>query len=319
MRKIVVLDGYALNPGDLSWEKIARQGDLTVWDRTAPSELLERASGAEILLTNKTILSAETFEKLDSLRFIGVLATGWNVVDTEAARKRRIPVSNVPAYSTESVVQSTVGHLLNLAARLAEHTAAVASGEWAKSADFCFYRPPLTELARKTLGIVGFGTIGRRVAAAARALGMNVVAYGPHLTPGTLVDGVRAVELDELFACSDAVSLHCPLTAENRKMVDSERIAAMKPTAFLINTARGPLIDEDALADALDAEKLAGAGLDVLSQEPPEASNRLLSAKNCYITPHIAWATLEARRRLMEVTEANIAAYCAGKPQNVVN
>lgn len=318
MRKIVVLDGLTLNAGDLDWSPLEKFGHLAVYDRTAPDALIERCDGAEILLTNKTVLDASALERLDALKFVSVLATGWNVVDTAAAKRRGIVVSNVPAYSTESVVESTFSHLLNLAAGLAVHTSAVRNGQWQRSPDFSFRLLPLTELWGKTLGIVGFGAIGRRVAAVALAFGMKTIAYGPHLTVGETIDKTLAVTLDALFAQSDAVTLHSPLTDRNRNMVDARRLALMKPTAFLINTARGPLIDENALFDALETGKIAGAGLDVLSQEPPSAKNRLFAAKNCFITPHTAWATLEARRRLMAVTEENLAAYCAGKPQNVV-
>lgn len=319
MRKIVVLDGLTLNSGDLDWGGLEKFGPLTVYDRTAPDELLERSDGAEILLTNKTVLDAAAIERLDALKFISVLATGWNVVDTAAAQRRKIVVSNVPAYSTESVVESTFSHLLNLATALAVHTDAVRNGQWPQSPDFSFRLAPLTELCGKTLGIVGFGAIGQRVAAVASAFGMKTIAFGPHLAVGEMIGPALAVPLDELFAEADAVTLHCRLTDQNRGMVSARRLALMKPTAFLINTARGPLIDENALFDALENDKIAGAGLDVLTEEPPHTKNRLFAAKNCFITPHTAWATLEARRRLMAVTEANIAAYCAGKPQNVVS
>jgi len=322
MRKIVVLDGFAANPGDLSYQTLEEWGELTVWDRTAPDELYGRANGAEILLTNKTILNAEMLRRLDSLKYISVLATGWNVVDTAEARRLGIPVSNIPAYSTESVVQMTTAHLLNLASALADHTGAVRAGKWESCADFSFTLSPLTELAGKTFGIIGFGTIGRRVAQVVTALGMNVIAYGPHLTPGEIPGWpktVRAGTLDELFAVSDAVSLHCPLKEENRGIISAERLAQMKKGAFLINTARGPLIDEEALADALNRGDLAGAGLDVLSAEPPKKENPLLTAKNCFITPHNAWASLEARRRLLNITAENIRGYCTGSLQNVIN
>ena len=319
MRKIVVLDGFAANPGDLSWKAVEQLGSLTVWDRTPKEELVSRAEGAEILLTNKTVLDAAALEALPALRYISVLATGWNVVDTAAARRLGIDVSNVPAFSTESVVQMTMAHLLNLASALAVHSDAVRHGKWSSCADFTFSLSPLAEMAGKTLGIVGFGQIGRRVAAAAGALSMKTIAFGPHLRVGERYDGTEAVELDELFAASDVVSLHCPLNPASRAMVDARRLGLMKPTAFLINTARGPLIDETALAGALACGQIAGAGLDVLCQEPPRADNPLLALPNCFITPHNAWATLQARERLMEVTAANLRSYCAGRPQNVVN
>lgn len=328
MTKIVVLDGLTLVPileqeesggAEVDWLNIEDCGDLTVYDRTEPEKLIERAAGADILLTNKTLLDAEALSRLPELKFISVLATGFNVVDIQAARARGISVSNVPGYSTESVVQSAVGHLLNLAGALAEHTEEVRSGAWSVSPDFCFYNRPLIELAGKRLGVVGLGTIGRRVAEVARALRMEVVAYGPHLEIGREIGGVKAVSLDELFRSADAVTLHCPMTADSARMIDAARLATMKRTAFLINTARGGLIDEEALADALNEGRLAGAGLDVLSSEPPKPENRLLSAKNCFITPHNAWATLDARKRLLNITAANIRAFLAGNPQNVVN
>lgn len=319
MRKIVVLDGFTANPGDLSWKAIEEFGSLTVWDRTSPSEILSRAEGAEILLTNKTYLGAEHLGALPALRYISVLATGWNSVDTDAARRLGIDVSNVPAYSTESVVQMTMAHLLNLASGLAVHTNAVRKGAWASADDFSFSLLPLNELAGKTLGIVGFGRIGRRVAQVARAFSMETIAFGPHLTVGEMYDGTKAVELDELFAASDVVSLHCPLNSASRAMVDARRLALMKPTGFLINTARGALIDESALAQALISGKIAGAGLDVLGREQPAADNPLVPLPNCFITPHNAWATRQARERLLAVTVENIKSYHAGRPRNVIN
>lgn len=319
MTKMVVLDGWTLNPGDLTWDALSALGDLTVYDRTAATEILDRSAGASILLTNKTPLSAETIARLPDLRLISVLATGVNPVDTAAARNRGIPVSNVPGYSTESVVQSTWAHLLNLAVGLSFYADRVRGGAWSTSPDFTFYGAPLTEMAGKTFGIVGFGTIGRRVAQVAAAFGMKTIAYGPRLTPGEIIDGTAAVPLDDIFRQSDVVSLHSPLTATNRHLVNRERIALMKPTAFLINTARGPLIDSAALAEALNAGKIAGAGIDVMTTEPPEKSEPLLFARNCFMTPHNAWATQEARRRLMAETVENIRAFLTGAPRNVVN
>ncbi len=319
MEKIVVLDGWTLNPGDLSWDELGELGDLTVYDRTPPEEILPRSEGASILLSNKTPITAETIAALPTLRFIGVLATGVNPIDVKAARLKGIDVANVPGYSTESVVQSTWAHLLNLATGLSSYSEKTRQGDWERSDDFTFYGAPLTELAGKTFGVVGFGTIGRRVAQVAAAFGMTTIAYGPHLRVGDVIDGTRAVPLDDLFRLADVVSLHCPLTADNLHLVNRDRLAMMKPTAFLINTARGPLIDPEALADALNSGRLAGAGMDVLTQEPPRNGNPLLSAKNCFITPHNAWATLEARKRLMAITIENVRAFLAGSPQNVVN
>lgn len=317
--KIAVLDGWTLNPGDLSWSELEKLGELTVYDRTSAEEIIPRSQGAEVILTNKVPLSAETITALPELRLISVLATGVNPIDITAAQKRGIPVSNVPGYSTESVVQSTFAHLLNLASSLSFYTDKVRHGKWSSSQDFTFYGAPLTELAGKVFGIVGYGTIGKRAAVVASAFGMIPIAFSRSLVPGTEVNGVKAVTLDTLFQEADVVSLHCPLTEENRHLVNRERLSVMKPTAFLINTARGPLIDADALADALNTGKIAGAGMDVLTTEPPSETNPLLSARNCFITPHNAWATLESRSRLMAETAANVRAFFEGTPRNVVN
>ena len=316
--KIVVLDGYTLNPGDLSWGRLETLGECTVYDRTAPEDVVERAGEAEIVLTNKTILSADVIRRLTRLRYIGVLATGYNVVDVEAAGERGIPVTNVPSYGTRSVAQMVFAHLLNLTQHVAHHAGTVREGRWAACPDFCYWDMPLFEIAGLTLGIVGFGRIGRAVAGLARAFGMKVIVYDV-IVPAEMPDGCRMAELEEVFRDADVLSLHCPLTPRTEKLVNAERLALMKPTAFLINTSRGPLIDEPALAKALNAGRLAGAGLDVLSAEPPAADNPLLTAKNCYITPHIAWATRSARQRLLSIAIDNVAAFVAGKPQNVVN
>jgi glycerate dehydrogenase len=316
--KIVVLDGYTLNPGDLSWGRLETLGECTVYDRTAPEDVVERAGEAEIVLTNKTILSADVIRRLTRLRYIGVLATGYNVVDVEAAGERGILVTNVPSYGTRSVAQMVFAHLLNLTQHVAHHAGTVREGRWAACPDFCYWDMPLLELAGLTLGIVGFGRIGRAVAGLARAFGMKVIVYDV-IVPAEMPDGCRMAELEEVFRDADVLSLHCPLTPRTEKLVNAERLALMKPTAFLINTSRGPLIDEPALAEALNAGRLAGAGLDVLSAEPPAADNPLLTAKNCYITPHIAWATRSARQRLLSIAIDNVAAFVAGKPQNVVN
>ncbi len=315
--KIVVLDGYTLNPGDLSWEKLELLGDCVIHERTSPEDVLIRSQNAEIILTNKTVLNRETINRLPELRYIGVLATGCNIVDVTAARDRNIIVTNVPTYGTQSVAQMTFAHILNLVQRVGDHSQSTRVGNWAKSADWCYWDYPLVELADLTIGIVGFGRIGSAVACIAQALGMKVVTYNePALS--TLPPYVQHVELDTLFESSDVVSLHCPLTDTNRNMVDRRRLSLMKPTAFLVNTSRGPLIDEPALAEALDCEQIAGAGLDVLVTEPPVAGNPLLAAKNCYVTPHIAWATKAARRRLMEVAVHNVSAFLAGEAENIV-
>jgi glycerate dehydrogenase len=316
--RIVVLDGYTLNPGDLSWGRLDALGECTVYDRTAPEDIVKRAGEAEIILTNKTILSADVIRRLTRLRYIGVLATGYNVVDVEAAGERGILVTNVPSYGTRSVAQMVFAHLLNLTQHVAHHAGTVREGRWAACPDFCYWDMPLLELAGLTLGIVGFGRIGRAVAGLARAFGMKVIVYDV-IVPAEMPDGCRMAELEEVFRDADVLSLHCPLTPRTEKLVNAERLALMKPTAFLINTSRGPLIDEPALAEALNAGRLAGAGLDVLSAEPPAADNPLLTAKNCYITPHIAWATRSARQRLLSIAIDNVAAFVAGKPQNVVN
>jgi glycerate dehydrogenase len=315
--RIVVLDGYTLNPGDLSWAALEALGPCTVHDRTPPEETVARAETAEIVLTNKTVLSREIIARLPRLRYIGVLATGYNVVDVEAARQRNVPVANVPDYGTASVAQMVFCHLLNLAQHVADHGRSVAAGRWTQSADFCYWESPLVELAGLTMGIVGFGRIGRAVAEIARAFGMNVLVHDV-VRPAEMGTYIRFVGLEELFRQSDAISLHCPLTPETHRLVNAERLAWMKPSALLINTSRGPLVDERALAEALDAGRIAGAGLDVLSIEPPPADNPLLRAKNCCITPHVAWATRAARQRLLDVAVANVRAFLAGKPQNVV-
>ncbi len=319
---IVVLDGYTLNPGDLSWAALEALGPCTIHDRTPASETLARAAGGEMVLTNKTALPREIIERLPRLRYIGVLATGYNIVDVAAARERNIPVTNVPDYATRSVMQSVFAHLLNLTLHVADHGRGVAEGRWSGSPDFAYWDFPLVELSGLTLGVVGFGRIGRATAEVARAFGMNVLAYDPAPPPVEKMvapDGIRFVDLEELFRQSDAVSLHCPLTPETQHLVGAERLSWMKPTAYLINTSRGPLVDETALARALDSERIAGAGLDVLSIEPPPAGNPLLRAKNCCITPHIAWATAAARRRLLDTVVSNIRSFLAGEPRNVVN
>jgi glycerate dehydrogenase len=320
--KIVVLDGYTLNSGDLDWEPLQALGDCTVYDRTPKEALQERASGAEVLLTNKVALGAAEMAALPRLRCICVLATGYNVVDVAAARERGITVCNVPAYSSASVAQLTFALLLELTSQVGHHAARVRSGAWASAPDFSFRERALVELDGLTLGIVGFGAIGRRVAAIARAFGMAVLVHTAHPERyQSTLDGeaVGFVGLDELFAACDVVSLHCPLTEATKGLVDARRLALMPRGAYLLNASRGPLIDEAALAAALNGLHLAGAGLDVLAQEPPAADNPLLTASNCIVTPHIAWATGAARRRLLAVTVANVRAFFAGTPQNVVS
>ncbi len=315
--QIVVLDSHTLNPGDLSWAGLHELGQCHIHDRTSPGDIVRRAQEAEIVLTNKTQLSEETIAQLPKLRYIGVLATGYNVVDVKAAHKQNICLTNVPAYGTVSVAQMVFAHLLNLTQHVAEHGQSVQAGTWSRSRDFCYWNFPLVELAGLTMGIIGLGRIGQTTAKLALGFGMKVIYFDlkKSITPQL---NAQAVDLDTLFKESDVVSLHCPLTGSNYRLVNEQRLKLMKPTAFLINTSRGPLIDEKALADALNAGKIAGAGLDVLSQEPPEADNPLLKAKNCYITPHIAWATKAARQRLMDIALTNIRAFMNGRPQNVV-
>jgi glycerate dehydrogenase len=316
--RIVVLDGYTLNPGDLSWEKLEQLGECVVYDRTVPVQTVSRARAAQILLTNKTVLSGEMLEQLPECRYIAVTATGYNVVDTAAAKARGIAVANVPSYGTESVAQTVFAHVLNLTQHVAYHAATVRRGRWSATPDFCYWDYPMIELSGKTMGIVGFGQIGRTVAWLARAFGMRVLAYSRSANPASETDA-QIVKLDTVFHESDIVSLHCPLTFKTEKLVNVARLALMKQTAFLINTSRGRLVDEYALAQALNAGQIAGAGLDVLAVEPPLADNPLVKAKNCYITPHIAWATREARSRLMEAVTKNVKAFIDGRPINIVN
>jgi glycerate dehydrogenase len=312
---ITVLDGHTTNPGDLSWEALEALGETTVYDRTPPGLVVERARGASIVLTNKTRLPAEVLAQLPGLRYVGVLATGYDVVDVEAAAERGVVVCNVPAYSTESVAQIVWAHVLNLASDVAGRSDDVRAGGWSGQPDFAYWTASPLELHGLTLGVVGYGRIGSAVARIGRAFGMRVLAYAPRPKQA---EGVEFVGLDRLFAESDVVTLHCPLTPETRGLVDAERLAAMKPSAYLINTGRGPLVDEAALEEALRTGQIAGAGLDVLSQEPPPEGHPLLSAPNCVITPHIAWASKAARERLLGTAVANVAAFLGGKPQNVV-
>lgn len=316
--KIVVLDGYTLNPGDLSWEQFKALGEFETHDRTPQTQTVERARDAEIVLTNKTVLDRAVIAALPRLRYIGVLATGYNVVDIETARERGIPVCNVPEYGTANVAQAVFALLLELTNHTGHHSQTVREGRWTAATDFCYWDFPLVELNGLTLGIVGYGRIGRAVARIGCAFGMKVLVLDASATRVSSAE-VRFVGLDTLFRESDVVSLHCPLTQQTKELINAARLAQMKPTAFLINTARGGLVNEAALADALNHDRLAGAGLDVLSIEPPPADNPLLRAKNCIITPHIAWATRDARARLMQVAADNLRAWLQGRPQNVVN
>jgi len=309
--KIVVLDGYALNPGDLSWTGMEALGELTVYERTSPSEVLERSAGAEVLITNKTVITAEHIAALPQLKYIGVLATGYNVVDIDEARNRGIVVTNIPAYSTASVAQMVFAHVLNITQRVGYYATENANGRWTNSVDFCYWDTDLVELDGKKMGIVGLGNIGRATARIAQAFGMEVLVVTSK-EQSALPEGMKKVTLDELFAQSDVVSLHCPLTPDTKEMVNAARLQTMKPSAILINTGRGPLVNEQDLADALNGGRIAAAGLDVLSVEPSVTGNPLLGARNCFITPHIAWATKEARIRLMDIAVNNLKSYQEG-------
>ena len=313
--KIVVLDGYGLNPGDLSWEKMEELGELNIYDRTSPEELLSRSISAEALITNKTVISAETIALLPNLKYIGVLATGYNVVDVEAAKEKGIVVTNIPAYSTRSVAQMVFAHLLNITQRVGHYACENQNGRWTHNPDFCYWDTPLMELDGKKMGIIGFGNIGQAVAAIAISLGMEVCIYSSK-PQFMLPQGVQRMDMDELFATCDVVSLHCPLTHETKEMVDAKRLSTMRPTSILINTGRGQLVNEQDLADALNNHVIAAAGLDVLSTEPPKPDNPLLNARNCFITPHIAWATKEARMRLMNIAVENLKAF---KNNKIIN
>lgn len=317
--KIVVLDGWANNPGDLSWEPLERLGDCIIYDRTSPDEVIERSREAEVVLTNKVTFTRETIAQLPRLRYIGVIATGYNIVDVDAARERGVIVTNVPAYSTNSVAQIVFAHLLNITTHADHYSRSVRSGRWSECRDFSYTDRPITEIAGKTIGIVGLGSIGMAVARIARAMEMKVVAYTSKSAEALPVGIEKAKDLDEVFSRGDVVSLHCPLTAETRGMVDARRLSLMKRTAILINTARGPLVDETELAAALRNGLIAAAAVDVMCQEPPERDNPLLKAPHCFFTPHIGWASVEARHRLMDILVENVARYIAGEPMNVVN
>ena len=315
--KICVLDGYAANPGDLSWEGLKSLGECIIYDRTAPEELLEHAADAEAILTNKVVIGAEHMDALPNLKYIGILATGYNVVDIAAAQQRGIIVTNIPAYSTASVAQMVFAHILNITTQVQHHSEEVHKGRWSNNADFCFWDTPLTELRDKKIGLIGLGHTGYTTARIAIGFGMKVYAVTSK-SHFQLPPEIKKMEIDELFSECDVVSLHCPLTPDTFELVNERRLSMMKPTAILINTGRGALINEQDLANALNNGKLYAAGIDVLSSEPPHADNPLLSAKNCYITPHIAWATYESRERLMNIAISNLQAYISGNPENVI-
>ena len=315
--KIVVLDGFTLNPGDLTWDGLQSLGTCDIYERTPPGEVVRRAVDAEIVLTNKAVLGRAELQQLPKLKYLGVTATGTNIVDLQAARERCIPVTNVPAYGTRSVAQATFALLLELTQHVGHHSETVRHGQWSKSPDWCYWDRPLIELDGLTMGIVGLGRIGRAVGELAVAFGMKLIVSTGMTRPAPSF--ARATDLDTLFRESDVVSLHCPLTPQTRHLINPARLKLMKPTAFLLNTSRGLLVDEQGLADALNAGQIAGAGLDVLSVEPPPADHPLIKARNCIITPHQAWATRAARSRLMHIAVENVRAFLAGKPQNVVN
>lgn len=315
--KIVILDAYAANPGDLSWDEFAALGELTVYDRTAPEDVAARIGDAEVVFINKVRLTDDIFAACPNLKLVSILATGYNIVDLAAAKRRGITVCNVPGYSTRAVVQMTFALLLEICQQVGLHSGAVHTGRWQTCPDFCFWDRPLIELDGKTMGIVGYGAIGSAVGTVAQALSMKLLVTARHEKP--VPEGARFVSLPELLAQSDVVSLHCPQTAENARMIDAGALAQMKDGAILLNTARGGLLDEQAVAGALRSGKLLAAGMDVVSAEPIRADNPLLTAPNCFLTPHIAWAPLETRRRLQAISAENLRAFLAGKPQNVVN
>lgn len=314
---IVVLDGYGLNPGNLTWDPIKALGHLTVYDRTSDQEIIRRAANADIILTNKTILTAGTLQSLPNLKYIGILSTGYNVVDIEAAKGKGIVVCNIPTYSTDSVAQMTFAHLLNITNQVGHYAEENRNGRWNSSLDFCYWDTPIMELAGKKFGIIGLGHIGEAVARIARAFGMDVYAYTSR-TADSLPQDIKKVNLEDLFRECDIISLHCPLTAQTRQIINSESLSYMNPSAILINTGRGHLVNEQDLAEALNNGNIAAYGADVLCVEPAIPTNPLLTAKNVYLTPHIAWASTEARKRLMDICTENIKAFINGTPQNVI-
>lgn len=316
--KIVNLDGYTTNPGDQSWEWLAKYGEYTIYDRTGPDEIIDRAKGADILIINKSVITAQMLDKMPNLKYVGLQSTGYNVIDCKAARERGITVSNIPAYSTNAVAQLVFAFILQITNKVTLHSDSVHNGEWCSCPDFCYWKAPLSELDGKAIGIIGFGSIGQRVSNIAKAFGMKVIVYTPHPKPEKFTD-VEFADLDTLFKNSDIITCHCPLTPATEKIINADALSKMKKSAILINTSRGPVVDEQALADALNNEEIQAAGLDVLKVEPPTPDNPLLTARNCYITPHIAWAAYETRARLLTILEENLKAFIDGKPQNVVN
>lgn len=316
--KIVNLDAHTTNPGDLSWEPFKKYGEVTIYERTEQNQIIERAKDADILFINKCIITADILEKLPKLKYIGLQSTGYNVIDCDAAKKRGIVISNIPAYSTAAVAQLTFSFILQFTNKVSLHSDAVHNGEWCECPDFCFWKAPLSELDGKTLGIIGYGSIGQRVSNIAKAFGMKVLVNTPHPNPDKFKD-VNFVDFDTLCKESDFITCHCPLTSKTEGIINKDAISKMKSSTVIINTSRGPVVNETDLAEALNSERIAGAGVDVLSVEPPRNDNPLLSAKNCIITPHIAWAAFETRERLLKILEENLKAFIEGHPQNVVN
>lgn len=316
--KIVNIDGCCTNPGDLSWEPFKKYGDFTVYDRTEPEQVYERIKDADVIMINKTVITNEMLDRLPKLKYVALQSTGVNVIDTKEARRRGITVTNIPAYSTNEVAQMVFAYILHITNKVAMHDEAVHNGEWCRCPDFCFWKAPLEELNGKTIGIIGFGSIGKRVAKIADAFGMNILVNTPHI-PDESYESISFVSFEELLKNSDIITCHCPLNSSTEKLINADSISLMKPTAILINTSRGPVVDENALADALNSGRIKSACVDVLSVEPPSEDNPLLHAKNCIITPHISWAAVETRARLLDILEANLKAYIEGKPQNVVN
>ncbi|MCI7119254.1 D-2-hydroxyacid dehydrogenase [Prevotella sp.] len=316
--KIVVMDGKGVNPGDMSWKQIQQFGELIVYERTASEEIIDHVGDAEIVLTNKTVFDEDTIAKLKNVKYIGVLATGYNVVDLKAASKRGIVVTNIPAYSTDSVAQMTFAHILNVTNHVDHYARASRDGEWSRCPDFCYWDKPLVELAGKTIGIIGLGNIGMKVANIALNFGMNVIAYTSK-EPKELPNGINKASIDNILSDSDIISLHCPLTKQTRELINKDSIAKMKRSVIVVNTGRGPLVNEEDVANALHNGLIGAYCADVMCSEPPSADNPLFVEQNAYITPHVAWASKEARIRLMDIAEKNIHSFLSGKPINVVN
>lgn len=317
--KIVVLDGYALNPGDISWDKIATQGDFALYDITQDKDVVDRIGNAEIVFTNKTSITKDVLDKCPNIKYIGVLATGYNVVDIKACRDKGIVVTNIPTYGTTAVAQYTMAMILELCHHVGEHNRSVKAGDWKKSINFSYWNYPLIELSGKTLGIIGFGRIGQAVAKIASAFGLNILAYDKFPNNDYLFDNVSYATIDELLRKSDFISLNCPLTEENKGIINKDNISNMKDGVFIINTARGPLINEKDLVEALESGKVQGAAVDVLAEEPPVKGNLLIDCDKCIVTPHIAWAAKESRARLMDIASENLASFLNGNPINKIN